>query len=394
VGTPGERIRVTPLPAIESVQSLPDAVDVLVIGGGPAGAMAALAAARRGHDTLLVDRVAHPREKVCGCCLAPFGQHALHEAGVSDVLDGSRQVHSVRLSSGSMEVRVRREGTRVLSRSTLDAGVLRHALDAGARLAWPFVATVRDDGETILRGPGGERTIRSRMRVAADGLRGGALADDPRFAWRVRRASRIGVGAIVPADAVDVAEDEIRMQVDACGYVGLVRLADGQVDVAAAIRPEAMRAHHGAGALMRRLLGTTVRDASAIERANWQGTPHLWRERRALQTGDVLVAGDAAGYVEPFTGEGMGWALSTGLAAGEHAAAVIEGTATAPAWEARVRALVGDARARCGWTARALRHPTLVRAALGAAACWPSLAARIATTMGAARVPEGDACRA
>jgi flavin-dependent dehydrogenase len=384
---------VTPLPAIESVQSLPDAVDVLVIGGGPAGAMAALAAARRGHDTLLVDRVAHPREKVCGCCLAPFGQHALHEAGVSDVLDGSRQVHSVRLSSGSMAVRVRREGTRVLSRSTLDAGVLRHALDAGARLAWPFVATVRDDGETILRGPGGERTIRSRMRVAADGLRGGALADDPRFAWRVRHASRIGVGAIVPAGALDVADDEIRMQVDACGYVGLVRLPDGQVDVAAAIRPEAMRAHGGAGALMRRLLDTTVRDASAIESAHWQGTPHLWRERRALQTGDVLVAGDAAGYVEPFTGEGMGWALATGFAAGEHATAVIQGTATAHAWEARVRALVGDARARCGWTARALRHPTLVHAALGAAACWPSLAARIATTMGAARVPEADACR-
>jgi 2-polyprenyl-6-methoxyphenol hydroxylase-like FAD-dependent oxidoreductase len=166
------------------------------------------------------------------------------------------------------------------------------------------------------------------------------------------------------------------------------------VDVAAAIRPEAMRAHHGAGALMRRLLGTTVRDASAIERANWQGTPHLWRERRTLHTHDLLVAGDAAGYVEPFTGEGMGWALSTGLAAGEHAAAVIEGTATAPAWEARVGALVGDARARCGWSARALRHPTLVRAALCAAACWPSLAARIATMMGAARVPEGDACRA
>ena len=190
----------TPLPAIHSVQSLPDAVDVLVIGGGPAGAMAALACARRGLQTLLVDRVAHPRDKVCGCCLSPFGQHALHESGASDVLEGARAVHSVRLSAGSMVVRVRREGTRVLSRSTLDAGVLRHAMNAGARLAWPFVATVCDDGETILRGPGGERRIRSRMRVAADGLRGGALGDDPRFAWRVRRASRIGVGAIVPAE--------------------------------------------------------------------------------------------------------------------------------------------------------------------------------------------------
>jgi flavin-dependent dehydrogenase len=384
----------TPLPAISNVHAIPDRVDALVIGGGPAGAMAALASARMGLETLLVDRAAHPREKVCGCCLAPFGQHVLRAAGVSDVLEGSREVGIVRLSTGSRSVRVQRHGTRVLSRSTLDAGVLRHAVHAGARLAWPFVATVLPDGCAMIRGPGGERMIRARVRIVADGLRGGALSNDSRFVWRVRRASRIGVGATLPANAVEVADDEIRMQVDACGYVGLVRLPDGRVDVAAAVRPQAIRASGGPAPLMRRLLGATARDQASVDSADWIGTPHLWRERDRLQAEDIIVAGDAAGYVEPFTGEGMGWALATGQAAGEHASAVIHGTAEMRAWDKRVRGLVGDARARCGWTARTLRHPTLVHAALGAAAAWPSLAARIATSMGGARALEASACRA
>jgi flavin-dependent dehydrogenase len=383
-----------PLPAIASVHAIPSHVDVLVVGGGPAGAMAALASAQAGLHTLLVDRVAHPREKVCGCCLAPFGQQVLHRAGTAEVLQGSREVHGVRLSIGSRSVHVRREGTRVLSRSTLDAGLLRMAARAGARLAWPFVATVRDGGHATIRGPGGERAIHARIRVVADGLRGGALAEDPRFAWRVRRASRIGIGAILPAHAVDVADAEIRMHVHGCGYVGLVRLPDGQVDVAAAIRPASIREHDGPASLMRDMLHTMVRDADAIASADWLGTPHLWRERRTLQTDDVLVAGDAAGYVEPFTGEGMGWALATGFAAGEHAAAVLRGDAASHAWPARAAELVGHARLRCGWTARMLRTPSIVRAAMHVAARWPSLAARVATKFGGARATEMHACRA
>lgn len=382
------------LPAIRSACGLPASVDVLVVGGGPAGAMAAISAARAGLATLLVDRAVHPREKVCGCCLAPMGQQVLHQAGLGHVLERARRVQRVRLSGGRRSVQVRRSGTAVISRGELDAALLRAAADAGATLAWPFVGTIEAGGTVRLRGPGGERCVRARMRIAADGLQGASLRDNPHFGWHVRGASRMGLGAILPAGAVDVEDDEIRMQVHTDGYVGLVRLPDGRVDAAAAVRPDAIRASGGPAGCMMRLLGASTLDHGAVQHASWHGTPQLWRRRRHLHDRDTLVAGDAAGYVEPFTGEGMGWAAATGMAAGAHAAEVLAGDATTGMWPDRARSLTRMAGVRCGAVAWILRHPLLVQAGLLAAERWPGVASRTAESLGAVVPHGGRTCRA
>jgi flavin-dependent dehydrogenase len=382
------------IPAITSACGLPRHVDVLVVGGGPAGAMAAMTSARAGLRTLLVDRVSHPREKVCGCCLAPRGQAVLQAAGLADVLDGACRIRQVRLTCGDRAVRVPRRDTLVLSRSQMDTRLLHAAANAGVMLAWPFVASVEGDGLCRLQGPGGDRTVHARMRVVADGLQGGALRDNPRFAWRVRRASRMGLGGFLPAGAVDVEEGEIHMRVDRAGYVGMVRLPDGRIDVAAAIRPEALREHGSAANGIMALLRGALRDPAAVRAAAWHGTARLWRNRPHLHGTDTLIAGDAVGYVEPFTGEGMGWALATGAAAGAHAAAVLHGQASTQAWAARVRALTGQARMRCGVVACMLRHPWLVQGAIGSAAVLPGMAARVAASLGAAHDGGETPCRA
>ena len=381
----------TAVEAVSRASDLPTRVDALVVGGGPAGAMAAIAAGRAGLRVLLVDRLAHPREKVCGCCLAPFGQQVLERAGLRHTLDGAASVRSVHLRSGGRGVRVRRKGTVVLSRTALDTRLLHAAAEAGVTMAWPFVADLRADGSAWLRGPDGERSVQARLRVAADGLAGASLRDDARFAWSVRSEGRIGVGATLPGDALLVQEGEILMCVDRSGYAGAVRLPDGRIDVAAAVRPEAMRGPGGPAACVGRLLGDAVRDAEALTQARWRGTPHLWRRRRHLHDQHTIVTGDAAGYVEPFTGEGMGWALATGAAAGEHAVAVLQGRRTVQAWDATVRSLTGSARVRCGMVAWMLRHPWLVSAGVRAADWWPAVAARTAESLGS---PGTEAARA
>ena len=382
------------IPAVTLASDLPHRVDVLVVGGGPAGSMAAITAVRAGLRTMLVDRVVHPREKVCGCCLAPRGQTVLRLAGLAGVLQDASPIRHVRLACGDRAARVPRRDTLVLSRAQLDGRLLRAAAEAGVILAWPFVACVEGDGINRLRGPGGEHTVQARMRVVADGLQGVSLRDNPRFAWRVQRTSRMGVGGLLAAGAVDVEEGEIHMRVDHAGYVGMVRLPDGRIDVAAAVRPHALRACGRVEDCMTRLLGPALRDARAARDATWHGTAALWRRRRNLHDADILVAGDAASYVEPFTGEGMGWALATGAAAGTHAAAVLRGQASADAWTARVRALTGQARMRCSLVACMLRHPLLVQAAIGSATMLPGMAAKVAESLGAAHEEHETPCRA
>lgn len=366
------------------VSCLPETVDALVIGGGPAGGIAAITLARAGFRTVLADRGMHPRAKVCGCCLAPSGLAVLQSLGLQSVVADAVPLHHVLLESGTLAMRVARAGSVCIARETLDMGLLEAAQRAGASLAMQTVAGVDRSGGVHLRQRGITRTIQARLTIAADGLQGQSLADLPAFAWKVRRSSLMGMGAILPATAARVQPGEIRMRVHADGYVGLVRLPDGRIDVAAAVRPQALRADRGPAACMRRMLGNAVLDAEAVLAAPWCGTPLLTRTRARLACAGVLVAGDAGGYVEPFTGEGMSWALASGAAAGMHAAAVLRGEATEHAWNRAGRALMRMARWRCRATGWLLGHPALVSLGLRTTQWMPSLGERIANSFGAA----------
>ena len=283
------------------VSCLPGSVDALVIGGGPAGGIAAITLARAGFRTVLADRGLHPRAKVCGCCPAPRGIATLQSCGLQHIVRDALPLHHVLLESGARSMRVARAGSVSIARETLDTGLLEAAQGAGALLAMQTVASVDRSGGVHLRQRGVTRTMQARLVIAADGLQGQSLADLPAFAWKVRRSSLMGVGAILPATGACESRPTARMRVHADGYVGLVRLPDGRIDVAAALRPEALRADHGPAACMRRMLGDAVLDAEAVLAAPWCGTPLLTRKRTRLAGAGVLVAGDASGYVVPFT---------------------------------------------------------------------------------------------
>ncbi len=365
-----------------NITEIADEFDVIIAGGGPAGSAAAIAAARAGCSVLVVDRGFHPRQKVCGCCLAPAGIEVLSQLGASSVLDGAQHLSSVHLECGDRALTLRRLGGVAIGRDALDESLLSIAADSGCRILMGAVASFDVDGSVVVRQDQIVRTIRSRVRIAADGLQGTSLDGLPEFKWKISKSSRMGFGATVDSAAIELSCEQILMSVHRGGYIGAVRLSNGRIDIAAAAHPHEVRGAGGVAALAARWLGSYVRSTALLESAQWRGTPLLTRRRGTFAGKDVLVAGDAGSYVEPFTGEGMSWALATGSAAGSHASAMILASASAQQWPNIANRIVRSSRMRCLMTAHLLRHPRLLRIGMQTAQFFPSLADRVASAFG------------
>jgi flavin-dependent dehydrogenase len=216
--------------------------------------------------------------------------------------------------------------------------------------------------------------VRARVVVVADGLLHPSLSTLPALGREVRKASRIGVGAVLFAPG-SADTGTVRMAIARSGYVGMVGVGHGRLNVAAALDTRAVRAH-GPGATIAGILEACGhRPDSSIDDARWHGTPALSRRLIRPAGRRLLVLGDASGYSEPFTGEGMAWALSDALAAGR---LLSRGLAD---WDPRIESeWLGHlrTRGRRGWTsgavARILRSPVATRAAVTLAAGVPALA--------------------
>lgn len=328
--------------------------DAVVVGAGPAGSLAARELARRGRSVLLVDKSVFPRPKVCGGCVARAGVEALQRVGLGGLLGelGARPVRSARLMWRGRRLDVPLRGMVSVSRHAMDAGLVRAAeasgvvFAPGARAAWTDLGAVTVQGEPV----------RARAVVVAAGLRA------PRDAGSaVARRSWIGLGASAPADASMLEAGTLWMQVGSRGYVGCVVQEDGRANWAAAVDPAFVRACGSPGAAVRAI----CRQAGGLcpPDEGWKGTPALTR-RVDVQTGPVYRVGDAAGYVEPITGEGMTWAMLGGIAlAGVVDRALSEGR-HARTWPGVHRRLLGVRRARCLLAARALRSSMLMGAVM------------------------------
>ncbi len=383
------------------------AADVLVIGAGPAGAATALQLARAGFVVTLADKKAWPRSKPCGEFFSPECVPYVSALGLGDLFTRlhAARVRGMRLSTAGARTagRFRRLPDRGhhgdtgfgLRREVFDHELVRAAGAAGATLlpAHEFAALVRDDGGAVsgavLRDPDGAlRTVRARHVVGADGVHSRVARE---FGVQ-RRVGWLDQIALVAHYRGVAAQSHADVHLLRGGFFASTTVDDGFYSVNLVL-PRAQLRERGDGgwdAFVARHLADAPHLLERLQRAErvspWRGCGPFAFTTTAQAAPGVALVGDAAGYVDPATGEGIYFALFGARALGDALERALH-RPTAAALE-----LAGYCRARrrelsprlrlAKWLQRGLRHPWLVRTAVTALRRWPHLADLAVTLTG------------
>jgi menaquinone-9 beta-reductase len=310
--------------------------DIIIVGGGPAGASTAFALSCSGARVLVLDRATFPREKPCAEYLSPQASRLLSEMGVLDTVEragAARLAGMIIRAPNGAALRgdfVGRHGFRAfrdrglsLRRIILDAILIESARNAGAEVHegvrvsdLSYDASGRVTGVRILRDSGTMETIDAPLVIGADGLRSVVarrlgLARTSRF-WprRIALVSHFeNFGEVGEWGEMHVERD--------VGYVGIAAVDSGLTTVAMVVPSSAARAVSSDRTAFfeqwlrdRPQLAPRVAGARRVSPVIATG-PFASQARRAWAPGVALV-GDAADFFDPFTGEGIYCALRGG----------------------------------------------------------------------------------
>lgn len=369
--------------------------DLAIVGAGPAGSAAALGALRAapGLRVALVDRAAFPRDKACGDGIAPQVGDELRALG-ADVLRGRPGVDRLSITSPCgthLDVALDRPD-HVVPRRIFDALLVDAARAAGAVLLRGRVSGLAGGAHgVVLAGRGAADGLAADVAIGADG------ADSVvRRALGLRHRPRhtaVALRAYAPAPPGPPVQ-RIRMLADDWpSYAWSFPLGDGRANVGYGLFAEQLRAARGGRNLLRDRLA-----AALPEQPPELGTEAVRRlplspGRPRPGTGRVLLAGDAAGLVNPLTGEGIWYAVASGARAGAAVAAGDPAGALGRYRAALGRLLAAHLR-QTDVLGRLLHRPALFEAGLRASASHPPMARRlIALGLANGRLRPGDLAR-
>jgi len=345
--------------------------DAIIIGAGPAGSFAALELAKKGKAVLLVDKAAFPRTKVCGSCLNPRALNILETGGLSNLVEKTSQnlLHTLYFGLNKKRVCLPIETGAVLSRESLDWGLIQEAVKYHCVFLPKVQATLgslTDKGRHVQLEVEGEETLaEAKVVLIADGLAGSSLRGQREPQFRIKKRSKIGIGTVVQSSHSFYEHGIVYMAYGREGYCGIVRLETGELDIAAALKPSALKGQKEIHLVIRNIFDKAGFPwISECETSQWQGTPLLTRQRKQIGGERFLILGDSAGFVEPFTGEGISWALSSAVAVSDIAVRVIENGWVPEAvkeWKTAYRKQILRRQNRCQLVAEWLKRPQMVK---------------------------------
>jgi menaquinone-9 beta-reductase len=282
----------------------------LIVGGGPAGAAAAITLARAGICPLLLERTRGPHGTVCGGFLGWDALARLEALGLDPWAHGARPIGRVRIVTASRAIEAALPGRAAgLSRAVLDEALLVRAEAAGAEVRrGATVRAVSDDGVQLADG----KAIAADVLFVATGkheLRGNGR--------RTGRTGHVGLSFAVAGEAA--LDGVIELHPFRGGYAGLLNQEDGQANLCLSVAAERFQ---GAGGTAAGLAAAIRAEAPALAERLEQagrsgaaiaGVPYGWRR---TESGPAFRIGDQTAVIASVVGDGVAIALASGMAAG------------------------------------------------------------------------------
>jgi menaquinone-9 beta-reductase len=293
--------------------------DVAIIGAGPAGTSCAAFCAMAGLETLVLERARFPREKVCGDCLNPSCWPVLERLGLTQrvwALPHSQLtlVDFIAINGRKVSVNLPTANDCELSikRSLFDDLLLKHACELGAHVREGTTVTtlVHDQNwkiETATR-----ESFRARILIGADG-RNSTVARLHNLLPRPAR-ERVALQAHIPLP-LNFGE-RVVLQFLRDGYAGQAPVNENELNLCLVGKPSTIS----------KLRQWAQRHFEIPANQRWRTITPLTRSPVSCAHEDLLFIGDAARVVEPFTGEGIYYALRSGELAAGTIAKIISGT--------------------------------------------------------------------
>lgn len=315
-------------PARVDAAQLPDRLwDVAVAGGGPAGLAVAVVAAQQGLSVIVLERRTFPPDKACGEGLLPPGVAALERLGIKPALEGGARVFKgirfIQEDGTAAQAALPGSGGLGIRRTVLVEALRRRAEDLGAVLRSRCAVADAKFGRSEATVRTSEGMVRARLLVAADGLHsplrhaaGLDAAPSRRRRYALRQHFRLAPWT-----------DHVEVYADRRGEAYVTPVSADNINVNFVWEDGAIE-RPSIDFLLRLFPALRARIGDAPLNSQHRGAGPLTQKVLARTRDRMVLIGDAAGFIDSISADGLSIAFNCALALGRHLPAIMEGDAS------------------------------------------------------------------